>query len=57
MNDEDDNRGEIHRLRGLMEMKMSMFEAQLRKLAELRDEGLITEEEFAAKKAELLARL
>lgn len=30
---------------------------QLRKLAELRDLGILTEEEFSAKKAELLARL
>ena len=30
---------------------------QLRKLAELRDVGILTEEEFSAKKAELLARL
>jgi Short C-terminal domain len=29
----------------------------IRELARLRDEGLITEEEFQAKKAELLARL
>ena len=30
---------------------------QLRKLGELRDAGIVTEEEFAAKKAELLSRL
>ena len=30
---------------------------QIRKLGELRDEGVLTEEEFQAKKAELLARL
>ena len=29
----------------------------LRRLARLRDDGLLTEEEFAAKKAELLERL
>jgi hypothetical protein len=29
----------------------------IRELARLRDEGLVTEEEFQAKKAELLARL
>ncbi|WP_285702379.1 SHOCT domain-containing protein [Microtetraspora sp. NBRC 16547] len=33
-----------------------MFEA-LRKLGELRDKGVITDAEFAAKKAELLARI
>jgi hypothetical protein len=31
--------------------------AQLRQLAELRDAGIVTEEEFAAKKAEILARM
>ncbi|MHC2185899.1 hypothetical protein ACVLV4_001542 [Rathayibacter agropyri] len=30
---------------------------QLKKLAELRDAGVLTEEEFAAKKADLLARM
>ena len=30
---------------------------QIRKLSELHQEGILTEEEFAAKKAELLARL
>lgn len=30
---------------------------QIRKLAELHEEGLLSEEEFTAKKAELLARL
>ena len=29
----------------------------IRELAKLRDEGLVTDEEFAAKKAELLARM
>ena len=30
---------------------------QIRKLSELHEEGILTEEEFAAKKAELLGRL
>ncbi len=30
---------------------------QIRKLAELRDHGILTEEEFADKKSELLARI
>ena len=30
---------------------------QIRKLGELRDSGILTEEEFAAKKSELLARI
>jgi hypothetical protein len=29
---------------------------QIRKLAELRDEGILTDEEFAAKKQDLLSR-
>lgn len=31
--------------------------SQIRRLGELHEEGILTEEEFAAKKAELLARL
>lgn len=34
-----------------------MIVDQIRKLAELHEAGILTEEEFAAKKAELLARL
>jgi len=30
---------------------------QLRKLGELRDAGILTEEEFAAKKSEILSRI
>lgn len=30
---------------------------QIRKLADLHEEGILTEEEFAAKKSELLSRL
>lgn len=30
---------------------------QLKKLGELRDAGIVTEDEFAAKKAEMLSRL
>ncbi|MBW4033508.1 MAG: SHOCT domain-containing protein [Acidobacteria bacterium] len=31
--------------------------AQLKQIAELRDAGVLTEEEFAAKKSEILARM
>jgi hypothetical protein len=31
--------------------------AQIRKLADLHDAGIVTDEEFAAKKADLLARM
>ena len=34
-----------------------MIMDQIRKLAELHEEGILTEEEFAAKKADLLNRL
>jgi hypothetical protein len=34
-----------------------MIMDQIRKLSELHEEGILTEEEFAAKKSELLARL
>jgi len=36
---------------------MDVFAAQIRKLSALCNEGLLTEEEFAAKKKELLAQL
>jgi hypothetical protein len=48
---------EADRVREMMTMKMDIFAAQLRTLSELRDEGLLTEEEFSSKKAELLAQL
>lgn len=48
---------EAERVREVIDMKMDIFAAQIRKLSELRDEGLLTEEEFSAKKAELLAQL
>lgn len=35
----------------------NMIIDQIRKLAELHEEGILTEEEFTAKKAELLSRL
>jgi len=34
-----------------------MIIGQIKKLAELHESGILTEEEFAAKKTELLARL
>ena len=44
-------------IRELMEMKFDVIADQIRKLGGLRDEGLLTEDEFAAKKADLLDRL
>jgi len=41
----------------MMNMKMEVFEAQIRKLSELRDEGLLTDDEFAAKKQQLLDQI
>ncbi len=53
----EDFGGEAKKLREVMDMKMDIFAAQIRKLSELRDEGLLTEEEFSAKKSQLLAEL
>jgi hypothetical protein len=35
----------------------ALIVGQIRQLSELRDEGILTDEEFTAKKQELLARL
>jgi hypothetical protein len=40
-----------------MDARMNALAVQIRKLAELRDEGLLTEEEFSAAKAQLLSGL
>lgn len=50
-------RSEAAQMREMMDVKMDLFASQVRKLSELREEGLLTEDEFSAKKAELLARL
>jgi hypothetical protein len=42
--------------RGAPQAPRSEVSEQLQKLAELRDEGVLSDEEFEAKKAELLAR-
>ena len=57
MRHDDDDRSGIEKLREMMNMKMEVFEAQIRKLNELRDEGLLTDEEFAAKKQQLLDQI
>jgi hypothetical protein len=54
MRDDEDG---VEKLREMMNMKMDILASQIRKLSELRDEGLLTEEEFSAKKKELLAQL
>ena len=41
----------------MAEMMNDMTFDQIRKLAELRESGILTEEEFTAKKTELLGRL
>ena len=48
---------EAERVRLAMDMKMEIFATQVRKLSELRGEGLLTDEEFSAKKAQLLSQL
>jgi hypothetical protein len=53
----EDNRSEAEMVREAVDMKMDVFAAQIRKLSALCKEGLLTEEEFAAKKKELLAQL
>jgi hypothetical protein len=53
----EDNRSEAEMVREAVDMKMDVFAAQIRKLSALCEEGLLTEEEFAAKKKELLAQL
>lgn len=52
-----DFENEAERLRLAMDMKMEIFATQIRKLSELRGEGLLTDEEFSAKKAQLLSQL
>lgn len=57
MRHEDDDRSGVEKLREMMSMKLEFLEAQIRKFSELRDEGLLTEEEFAAKKKQLLDQI
>lgn len=57
MNDSGNEGTETERMRELVKMKMEIFADQIRKLSELRKEDLLTEEEFSAKKAELLKRI
>jgi len=45
------------RIRELKEMQFDMTVDQIRKLSGLRDDGLLTDDEFTEKKAELLSRL
>lgn len=58
MSVEKDIRSDFDRkVREVAEMRMDIFVSQVRKLNELREEGLITDEEFSTKKAQLLAQL
>lgn len=45
------------KFREMMDMKMDVFDAQIRKLSELHEEGLLTEDEFSTAKAKLLGQL
>ena len=47
----------LHEARARMAELTDMIVDQIRKLAELREEGILTDEEFTAKKQELLSRL
>jgi len=49
--------GATERFREVMDMKMDIFVTQIRKLSELRDQGLLTEEEFSAAKLKLIEQL
>jgi hypothetical protein len=57
MSYEDNDHIGVEKLREVVNMKMELFETQIRKLGQLRDEGLLTEEEFAAKKKQLLDQM
>jgi Short C-terminal domain len=48
---------DFERVRELKQMQFDMTADQIRKLSGLREEGLLTDDEFTAKKAELLSRL
>lgn len=57
MNDMDKDFAKELAAKRMAEMMTEMTFDQIRKLAELRESGILTEEEFTAKKTELLARL
>ena len=48
---------EIDHMRQLKAVQFDIIADQIRKLGGLRDEGLLTEEEFSAKKADLLSQI
>ena len=48
---------ELEQMRQLKAVQFEIIADQIRKLGGLRDEGLLTEEEFSAKKAELLSQI
>jgi hypothetical protein len=49
--------GQLARLAGTASEPQPDVTEQIAKLAELRDQGALTDDEFAAKKAELLGRI
>lgn len=57
MPNSEPEKSEIDGMQELIDIKMRIFSDQIRQLGVLCKEGLLTEEEFAAKKADLLARL
>ena len=57
MNDMDREFGKEAAAKRMAEMMTEMTFDQIRKLAELHDAGILTDEEFTTKKTELLARL
>ena len=48
---------EMEHVRQVKAIQFEIIADQIRKLGGLRDEGLLTEEEFSAKKADLLSQI
>ena len=57
MNEMDKDFGKEMAAKRMAEMMTEMTFDQIRQLAELHEAGILTDEEFTAKKTELLARL
>ena len=53
----NDQRRDFEEARARMTELTDMIVEQVRKVAELHEEGILTDEEFSAKKQELLSRL
>ncbi len=56
MNEQSPNH-EMEQVRQVKAVQFEIIADQIRRLGGLRDEGLLTEEEFSAKKADLLSQI